>query len=94
MQALPEPNPFIEGIPGAHQIQLEIELPPLIPGIYSTDFWIGSHYTNTKDYVKNVVTFEVTQSPTNDRSFPHTANHGFLVPTSLYTYIPPEPTGA
>jgi len=93
MQVLPESSPFIVGIPGIHRIQLEIELPPLIPGIYCTDFWIGSHYTNTQDYVKNVVTFEVTQSPTSDRSFPHSANHGFLVPFSRYKYIPPVPTG-
>jgi lipopolysaccharide transport system ATP-binding protein len=93
MQALPDPTPFIKGIPGEHQVRLDIELPPLIPGHYCADFWIGAHFTNTQDYVKNIVSFDVTQSPTLGRNFPHYANHGFLAPICRYSYIPPDFVG-
>jgi lipopolysaccharide transport system ATP-binding protein len=93
MQALPEHIPFIKGVVGTHRLQLDVALPPLVPGVYSTDFWIGSHFTNTQDYMKKVATFEVVQSPNKDRSFPHDPHHGFLVPTTIYNYTPPGPAG-
>lgn len=86
MQALPEPEPFIDGIIGKHELTLEIQLPPLIPGIYTVDFWIGSHHSSTYDYIKQVGSFEVVNSPTRGRSYPHTHGHGFVVPTSRYHY--------
>jgi lipopolysaccharide transport system ATP-binding protein len=86
MQALPEAAPFIEGVPGKHQLDLEIELPPLIPGIYGADFWVGSHYTSTMDYLRNKLAFEVTKSPSPNRSFPHSSEHGWAVPITHFTY--------
>jgi len=86
MQALPSTQPFIEGSTGTHQLAIEIDLPPLVPGMYSADFWIGSHYSSTFDYVKNVVSFEVTESPAAERTFPHSPAHGFMVPNSRCEY--------
>lgn len=83
MQALPATEPFIEGRTGTRDLMIEIDLPPLVPGIYSADFWIGSHFSSTLDYVKNAVSFEVLESPTPDRSFPHSTEHGFVVPNSF-----------
>ncbi len=85
MQALPEPGPHLNGIIGLHRLELEIDLPPLIPGLYGLDFWIGSHYNTTLDYVRNAIGFEVTNSPSKERSFPHSSDHGFLVPMCRYT---------
>ena len=88
MQALPNSKPFIPRHAGKQRLHLEIDLPPLNPGSYLLDFWIGSHFTNTLDYVKSVITFEVTDSPTNDRYFPHSGDHGFLVPSSRCETLP------
>jgi lipopolysaccharide transport system ATP-binding protein len=87
MQILPESGPFFEGAPGLHRIQLEVQLPPLVPGFYSADFWVGSHYTTTLDYVRHALAFEVTESPSPDRSFPYSPDHGCIVPNSQYNYM-------
>jgi hypothetical protein len=87
MQVLPATSPFIAGRAGKQRLAIEIDLPPLIPGHYSLDFWIGSHFSSTVDYVKDVVSFEVADSPSADRSFPHSSNHGFLVPFCRYQFL-------
>jgi hypothetical protein len=86
MQAMPLAKPFIDGKDRSLHLILEIDLPALIPGIYALDFWIGAHYLKTMDYVKNVATFEVAESPTEGRNFPHTRDHGFLVPSSRCSF--------
>ncbi|MCX6890280.1 MAG: polysaccharide ABC transporter ATP-binding protein [Verrucomicrobia bacterium] len=88
MQALPTCNPFIPGQRGKCRIDFEVDLPPLIPGHYTLDFWVGSHFTSTTDYVKQVAAFEVVDSPAPGRSFPHTRDHGFLVPPSRCKLMP------
>jgi lipopolysaccharide transport system ATP-binding protein len=82
MQAIPCPTPFISGKPGSYSLEIEISLPPLVTGVYHVDFWIGHHYSRTADYIFNAVSFEVTQSPINERTFPHVAGHGSIVPFS------------
>jgi lipopolysaccharide transport system ATP-binding protein len=81
MQALPSAKPFI---PTRDKIKaiLTITLPQLIPGIYILDFWIGSHFSQTIDYVRNAVRFEITESPTPGRTAAHPTDHGFIVPAS------------
>jgi lipopolysaccharide transport system ATP-binding protein len=86
MQALPNPVPFIQGVPGRHHLDLEIELPPLIPGIYGADFWVGSHYSNTMDCLQRSLAFEVTKSPSPNRTFPHSPDHGWIVPVTHLSY--------
>lgn len=90
MQAIPLPRPFIPGRNGEHRIRLEIDLPPMIPGQYTLDFWVGTHFSTTLDYVKNAVTFEVVDSPVPERTFPYSPNHGFLVPVSRYKLLTVE----
>jgi lipopolysaccharide transport system ATP-binding protein len=82
MQALPDPRPFINGSSQSLWIDLEIELPPLVPGVYGLDFWIGPHNTETYDLVADAVSFEIRESPTVGRTFPHANNRGFIVPKS------------
>jgi hypothetical protein len=75
-------RPFIEGVPGKHQLDLEIELPPLIPGIYSADFWVGSHYTSTMDHLQ-ANAFEVTRAllPAGTALL----EHGWAAPSRILT---------
>jgi lipopolysaccharide transport system ATP-binding protein len=82
MQALPRCEPFIGATAGLHAIELTIDLPPLIPGIYALGFWIGSHFTETADHIGSAVAFEIVESPDPRRTFPHTAEHGYVVPSS------------
>jgi lipopolysaccharide transport system ATP-binding protein len=82
MQALPSATPFVPGKPGPIHLSFEIDLPPLVPGIYYLDLWIGHHYSKTCDYVENALGFEVADSPTPGRGYPHTLDHGSIVPNS------------
>lgn len=86
MQALPKLNSFIESGSSDHSIDVAIHLPPLIPSRYSLTVWVGSHNTETLDEVKGCVDFEISDSPTTGRTFPHSPAHGFVVPDSSLTY--------
>ena len=83
MQAIPRFAPFIGGSLETEWLDVSIELPPLIPGIYNLDFWIGPHNTETYDYIREVVSIEVLDSPSPQRNFPHSRNHGVIVPNSV-----------
>jgi lipopolysaccharide transport system ATP-binding protein len=82
MQAEPNTEPFIDASPGLSLVELIVELPPLVPGDYSFDFWIGPHNSDTYDYVRQVTTVQIVESPSPGRAFPYTADHGFIVPKS------------
>jgi lipopolysaccharide transport system ATP-binding protein len=82
MQAFPNIVPFIGGAPGKYNVEVTIDLPPLVPGIYSLDFWIGPHNTENFDFVREAIKFEIVDSPTPGRTFPHTRDHGSIVPNS------------
>jgi lipopolysaccharide transport system ATP-binding protein len=93
MQAEPSCEPFIARSPGLYRVDLTIELPPLIPGFYTLDFWIGPHNTETVDWIRQAVTIEIVESPNPRRSFPYTIDHGSIVPisTASVSVIPIEP---
>jgi lipopolysaccharide transport system ATP-binding protein len=82
MQAIPELTPFVKDTESEHLLRVCIQLPPLIPGQYLITVWVGSHNTETLDEVKEITNFEVHESPTSGRSFPHTTEHGYIVPFS------------
>ena len=85
MQAQPKCEPFIGGSPGLYSVNIRIELPPLIPDPYTLDFWIGPHYFETFDLIRQAVTIEITESPNQDRSVPYTLQFGSIVPKSTAT---------
>ena len=64
------------------KLSIAVELPPLVPGQYAVSVWLGSHMNETLDEVKEAVEFQITESPTPGRVFPHTRDHGFAVPFS------------
>jgi len=82
MQAIPKLDPFIKFSPDGQRVVAEIDLPPLIPDTYQLSFWMGSHNTETICSLREVVGFEIPDSPTSGRTFPHTHDHGFVVPNS------------
>ena len=86
MQALPRLDGFILDSKRRHRVTMTIDLPPLVPGQYFVTIWVGGHNTETLDKVREVVGFEVVASPTPGRTFPHTADHGYIVPHSEVTY--------
>lgn len=87
MQALPTIQGFIAKQSEPHKLRVSIALPGLIPGVYSAGVWLGPHNTVTYDEVRNCVSFEVTESPTEGRTFPHGGlDHGHIVPEATFEY--------
>lgn len=82
MQAIPEYRPFIIDSKQNKKFQVVIDLPPLVPGKYYLSAWIGPHNTTTYDFIAEAVSFEIFNSPTPNRTFPHTPDHGMIVPSS------------
>lgn len=87
MQALPSLSPILSCEPGLRQIEVTIELPPLIPGHYQVTAWVGPHNTSTYDLIRSALSFEVVTSPTPGRSFPHTRDHGHIVPLATLATV-------
>jgi lipopolysaccharide transport system ATP-binding protein len=88
MQAIPSLTPVLQYEEGVRQIEVTIELPPMIPGSYEVTAWIGPHNTVTYDHVQSVLSFEILTSPARGRSFPHTPDHGHIVPHSTIEHMP------
>jgi len=86
MQALPQLHGFINDTSTDHSLEIAVKLPALIPGQYFVTIWAGSHNTETLDEVKEAITFEIVDSPTPGRTFPHTTDHGHIVPSSKVKY--------
>jgi lipopolysaccharide transport system ATP-binding protein len=96
MQVEPRFEPFIGGTPGDHWLDLRVELPALVPGFYYLDFWIGTHNTETCDYIREALSIEIVDSPNSKRKFPFTQDHGFIVlnSTALVRDVVPNPNKA
>jgi lipopolysaccharide transport system ATP-binding protein len=87
MQAIPVLDNFLEYKTSQQLVNITVQLPPLIPGQYLASIWVGSHNTETFDWVREAIMFEVGESPTLGRSFPHTPDHGHIVPPSRVNYV-------
>jgi lipopolysaccharide transport system ATP-binding protein len=88
MQALPTVAPFITDEHAEHAVRVGIDLPPLIPGRYTLTLWAGPHFTETYDVVSRALGFDIETSPTPARTFPHSPDHGHIVPPSTVDYRP------
>jgi lipopolysaccharide transport system ATP-binding protein len=84
MQAVPSASPFLPGACGDHKVTVEIFSPPLVPGTYWMTFWMGPHHTEKFDVIRNAISFDILKSPTQGRTFPHTPDHGYIVPPSRF----------
>jgi lipopolysaccharide transport system ATP-binding protein len=59
-------------------ITSEISLPPLIPGTYSVSAWVGLSNSETLDWARDILSFEILDSPLKIKDFTHSPNHGSL----------------
>jgi lipopolysaccharide transport system ATP-binding protein len=82
MQALPSNFPEFARDSTCTALKVQVDLPPLVPGHYECTYWIGRHYMGTEHKVKCATSFHIDQSPTPYRVFPHTHDHGWIVPHS------------
>lgn len=81
-QTIPTDKPYI-GFSGQEQvIKTAIELPLLIPGNYRLSVWVGPHYSETYDWEKEILSFQVQLSPVAGRVHPHSKRHGYIAPQS------------
>ena len=80
MQAFPSCKPFVTHSQTEQSATVVVDLPPLIPDRYYLTLWAGSHYTETLDLVPTALSFEINESPTPSRTFPHNKEHGSIVP--------------
>jgi lipopolysaccharide transport system ATP-binding protein len=81
-QSLPEAEPFIGYSDQPLHFDVSIDLPPLVPGTYRVGAWAGTHYAHTIDLVESALAFTILSSPTPGRTYPHTYDHGAIVPRS------------
>jgi lipopolysaccharide transport system ATP-binding protein len=88
MQALPRLEGFVPDANGRHRVRVAIALPPLVPGQYFVSVWVGSHHADGLDTVERAVRFEIHESPSAGRSYPHSVDHGHIVPPSTASYEP------
>ena len=63
IQVVPKHEAFIGGSPGTYRVELSVVLPPLIPGFYYLDFWLGRYNVVMFDRIEQAVTFEIVDSP-------------------------------
>ena len=82
MQAIPRITPFLEFDGTDREYLFQVDLVGLIPDSYFVSVWIGPHNTETYDWQKDILSFEIHQSPTEGRTFPHHYDNGFIVPNS------------
>jgi len=82
MQAIPNITPFLAPIEPESDYYFQIKLPGLIPDSYFVSVWIGPHNNETYDWQKDILSFEIHESPTKGRVYPHHYDNGFIVPSS------------
>ncbi|GMQ29565.1 ABC transporter ATP-binding protein [Algoriphagus confluentis] len=87
-QSISEPKSILRFNPNLSQFNIKLNLPPLVPGLYKLSLWAGSDYSETLDWKKNILGFEVVESPISGRTFPHSPfNNGYFCPESFVSKI-------
>lgn len=81
-QAIPTDRPFIKYSTGMQTFRTEIDLPLLIPGVYKVSAWSGPHYSETYDWEREILSFQIHLSPMHGRVHPHSKRNGYVVPLS------------
>lgn len=67
--------------------EFRVYLPRLIPGEYTTTFWTGPHNTSTTFLVNTFHRFDIVESPSKNRTIPHTRDHGSFVPKMELVHV-------
>lgn len=63
---------------GRHEFEVTIERLQLYPGAYSVDLWLGDILNHRIDYVREVATFEVVQTPESGLERPLFRSNGLV----------------
>lgn len=81
-QAIPNLEPFIDASFSEQTFATEIEITGFVPGTFLVSAWIGPHYSETYDWQKDIVGFNIVDSPQPGRVYPHASEQGNIVPFS------------
>lgn len=82
MQAIPTIENYLHFKDKKHSVKIIVQLPPLVPDDYLISVWVGSHNSETIEWIRESNMFNISDSPVLGRSFPHTKDHGYMVPVS------------
>jgi lipopolysaccharide transport system ATP-binding protein len=85
MQALPAFSPLIR-LENGGRFRFDVQLPPIIPGEYWITAWTGPPGA-TFDWQEHCISFEIRESPSAGRPYPHPPDHGFLAPRCTYELL-------
>jgi len=67
---------------GQQDILTEITLNNFINGNYNVSVWVGFNHASTLDWQKEIIDFEITESPVKDRTISFPKHAGFVVSES------------
>ncbi len=81
-QAIPSLEPFIDVSFNEQIFKTEIEITGFVPGTFLVSAWLGPHYSETYDWQKDIVGFNIIDSPQKGRVYPHAMEQGNIVPFS------------
>ena len=81
-QSIPELEPFIQISNSSKEFNFIISIDGFVPDSYFISIWIGPHFSHTYDWKQEILQFQVIDSPQNSRTFPHSKEHGAIVPNS------------
>jgi lipopolysaccharide transport system ATP-binding protein len=70
-----------------YRIETQIDLNACMPGIYTLGVWFGVQHTMQMDWQKEVVQFEIKDSPIINRTVAFPKHAGFIVPPSQITSV-------
>ena len=89
-----ESLPLMEALPGYNNIHfqkksnfqkkiLTIDINGFIPGSYKVSLWMGHSHYHEIEFLKEVVCFEIIESPMPTRTIEYPNHAGFFVPSSI-----------
>lgn len=82
MQAIPINEPFLQFSESEQSFCCSISLDGFVPGKYLLSAWMGEHNTLTTDWQKEILGFEILNSPIQGRTMPHSPKNGFIIANS------------
>jgi lipopolysaccharide transport system ATP-binding protein len=87
IQLMPSAQPFINLQNGTSEWDLTADLTGLVPGFYSISAWMGPQNNIEYDLHDEILIFEITESPTQNRIFPYYKTDGFIAAPTVISQI-------
>lgn len=86
---VPFEDHLVESRNGSHAVKFHMTLPPLIPGTYFVNLWVGRDRVDWEQYdvLNDTLGFTVTESPSGSLR-KHHASNGLMVPQTRFKYEP------